>query len=205
MPFAAEYAAFVLALVSASVCIMDEEPVLDLTDLSATHVLAFSTALLVVSADNLVKMSRGQYTNSDRQVYSYVGFKSSALVLYFVAIVGFFFLHTTPPVLVDGVEAASMWSAFNGLVCTLLLRPLAVLFVLQGLLNLTLQSRSHVLAHMAFVAYLAVLLLVFWVQLWDFLGKASTSAQQGVVNELSALSAVSSCSSTYSGLGGGFD
>ena len=72
---------------------MDEEPVLDLTDLSAAHVLVFSTALLVVSADNLVKMSRGQYANSDRQVYAYVSFKSSTLILYFVAIVGFFFAH----------------------------------------------------------------------------------------------------------------
>jgi hypothetical protein len=203
MPLAAEYAVFVLALVSASVCIMDEEPVLDLTDLSAAHVLVFSTALLVVSADNLVKMSRGQYANSDRQVYAYVSFKSSTLILYFVAIVGFFFLHTTPPVLVDGVEAANMWSTFNSLAGTLLLRPLAILFVLQGLLNLTLQSRAYVLIHATFGAYLVTLLLAFWVQLWDFLGKASTSAQQGVANELSSLSAVSSSSATYSDLGGG--
>jgi hypothetical protein len=99
---------FALLAVVISACVMDEEPVLDLTDLNAAHVLVFSASILIVAADNLVKMSRGQYANSDRQVYSYVGFKSNALIFYFFVIWCTFFLHVTPPLMLDGVEAVNM-------------------------------------------------------------------------------------------------
>jgi hypothetical protein len=108
MLFAAEYLIFILASALVSACVMDEEPVLDLTDLGAAHVLVFAAALLIVSADNLVKMSRGQYANSDRQVFSYAGFKSGALIFYFMLVSGLFFSHVTPPLLVDGVEVVTM-------------------------------------------------------------------------------------------------
>jgi hypothetical protein len=87
------------------------------------------------------------------------------------------------------------------------LRPLAVLFVLQGLLGIVLQSRAAVLNRVAFVLYLGTLLVSFWVQLWEFLGKTSTSAQERAANRLSTLSAMSSSPTTYAELSGdgGFD
>lgn len=207
MVFAAEYLIFILAATLVSTCTMDEEPVLDLTDLGAAHVLVFAAALLIVSADNLVKMSRGQYANSDRQVFSYAGFKSGALVFYFMLVSGLFFSHVTPPLLVDNVEAVTMWSGANALVVAAVLRPLAVLFALQGLLGIVLRSRAAVLNRAAFVLYLSTLLTSFWVQLWEFLGKTSTSAQERAANGLSTLSATSASPTTYAELGGdgGFD
>lgn len=86
MVFAFEHVAFLVVLCLVLAFTADEEPILDLTDLNLLHVALLFIGIMVVSLDNMTKMKNGQATSGDRQVFTYVGFKSVAIISYFFSI-----------------------------------------------------------------------------------------------------------------------
>lgn len=70
-----EYLLLIVTSVLVVLLIGDEEPVFDLSDLNFFNVALLALCTLSVFFDNIQKSLSGQNANSDRQVFSYVGFK----------------------------------------------------------------------------------------------------------------------------------
>lgn len=138
----------------------DEEPILDITDLSLYSILVLSVSMLSVIFDNSIKAMFGSIISKDITLWLYSTTTSVSIIVYIVIIWFVFFLHMTAPLLSDSCD--TVWS-FNSIVSSVEVFVIFfgyVLVFVRLVLTLLHTSTEHVRLRLLSVVTIIILYLV---------------------------------------------
>lgn len=128
-----------LALLISLSKIFDVEPLFDQTDLNLILVLSLIASAGSIILDNLYRSLYGQNVEDDVSLYLYALTYSSNLLLYFIVIWAFFFLHYLTPLSTYNVTENFF---YNGTI-TFTLKAMVAVLVLTLTIESTLSSNSR--------------------------------------------------------------
>lgn len=165
--FRADHLALVGAVLVISFCIVDEEPILDLSDFNLLHVWVLVGCALSTYFDLVMRARNGQFVLKDTTSMAAAFTFTWGLENYIRVLLLVFCMHSLLPLEIDLLEGVALYQAWGAWVTVELAPTIALLTILLGValnLNLLLASGGVVVLHLTLlficVGQLVALLLL---------------------------------------------
>jgi len=185
--FLSEAGVLLILIVSVSLCVFDEEPILDFSDWNSVHVWLLTLSLFVVFFELTLRSRFGQFVYKDTvsmfALFTFwFGLENYVRLLLLV-----FSSHALTPLEIELIELVEVYQYMSSWLVTQLLSPIICFSVLYYILHIKSGVNAYSQARFTLYAVTLIvvgLLFIFFLTGWDFLVSSLSSLSFWFQNEV---------------------